>query len=205
MNAVVKGDGEIVGITENDDALRRWMVAGPETARMLLEYHDKNSKSHAPKGNHHEQVPHIQKLFLNNVKSIVTSFEEVGNPFADTSQDLYTLDSKAIMPESVKIMVQSAKEIGKAQFQNYVSQRIHGDRTTFNDAIKKNNLATFSSHSEKRISKPSAKINNLHRDVSLFSRLYIASQTRDSDMDDFFAHENHPWPPSLASNGIMHS
>ena len=24
-------------------------------------------------------------------------------------------------------------------------------------------------------------------------------------MDDFFAHENHPWPPSLASNGIMHS
>ena len=109
------------------------------------------------------------------------------------------------MPESVKIMVQSAKEIGKAQFQNCVSQRIHGDRTTFNDAIKKNNLATFSSHSEKRISKPSAKINNLHRDDSLFSRLYIASQTRDSDMDDFFAHENHPWPPSLASNGIMHS
>ena len=55
------------------------------------------------------------------------------------------------------------------------------------------------------MSKPSAKINNLHRDVSLFSRLYIASQTRDSDMDDFFAHENHRWPPSLASNGIMHS
>ena len=55
------------------------------------------------------------------------------------------------------------------------------------------------------MSKPSARINNLHRDVNLFSRLYIASQTRDSDMDDFFAHENHPWPPSLASNGIMHS
>ena len=24
-------------------------------------------------------------------------------------------------------------------------------------------------------------------------------------MDNFFAHENHPWPPSLASNWIMHS
>ncbi len=24
-------------------------------------------------------------------------------------------------------------------------------------------------------------------------------------MDNFFAHENHPWPPSLASNGKMHS
>ena len=42
LNAVVKGDGEIVGIAENDDALRRWMVAGPETARMLSEYHEKN-------------------------------------------------------------------------------------------------------------------------------------------------------------------
>jgi hypothetical protein len=49
LNAVVKGDSGIVGITENDEALRRWMVAGPETARMLSEYHDKNSRSHAQK------------------------------------------------------------------------------------------------------------------------------------------------------------
>ena len=41
--------------------------------------------------------------------------------------------------------------------------------------------------------------------MNLFSRLYIAGQTRESDMENFFAHENHPWPPSLATNGIMHS
>ena len=35
--------------------------------------------------------------------------------------------------------------------------------------------------------------------------MYIACQARESDMDSFFSHENHPWPPSLASNGIMHS
>ena len=72
----------------NDDALRRWMVAGPETARMLSEYKEKHSRNDTPKGNHHEQVPHMQKLFLNNVKSMITSFEDAGNPFADTSQDL---------------------------------------------------------------------------------------------------------------------
>ena len=33
--------------------------------------------------------------------------------------------------------------------------------------------------------------------------VYFPDLTRDSDMDDFFAHENDPWPP--ASNGIMHS
>ena len=34
FNAVAKGDGGIIGITENDAELRRWMVAGPETARV---------------------------------------------------------------------------------------------------------------------------------------------------------------------------
>lgn len=33
----------------------------------------------------------------------------------------------------------------------------------------------------------------------------IASQTREVDMENFFAHENHPRPLSLASNGVMHS
>ena len=34
--------------------------------------------------------------------------------------------------------------------------------------------------------------------------MYISCQSRDSDMDSFFAHENHTWSLSLASNGIMH-
>ena len=34
--------------------------------------------------------------------------------------------------------------------------------------------------------------------------MYISCQARDSDINVFFAHENHAWPPSLASNGIMH-
>ena len=32
----------------------------------------------------------------------------------------------------------------------------------------------------------------------------ISSQARDSDLDAFFQHEKHAWPPQLASNSIMH-
>ena len=32
---------------------------------------------------------------------------------------------------------------------------------------------------------------------------YIASQFRDGDLDDFFSHENHPWPPSLLEHGRL--
>lgn len=34
--------------------------------------------------------------------------------------------------------------------------------------------------------------------------MYIASQFRDGDLEDFFAHENQPWPPSLSEHGKLH-
>ena len=36
LNAMVKGDGGVIGITENEAALKRWMVAGPEVARLFM-------------------------------------------------------------------------------------------------------------------------------------------------------------------------
>ena len=61
LNAMVKGDGGVIGITENDDTLRRWSVAGPETTRVLAEYSEGRSKEPNIEGNHHERIPSIQK------------------------------------------------------------------------------------------------------------------------------------------------
>ncbi len=47
------------------------------------------------------------------------------------------------------------------------------------------------------------KNNNLKSDVCLFSHLYISSTIRGGDLDEFFSHENHPWPPSLSDNGKL--
>ena len=38
----------------------------------------------------------------------------------------------------------------------------------------------------------------LKDDCALFSRLYIACQSREWNLQEFFKHENHPWPPPLA-------
>ena len=43
LNAMVKGDGELIGITESESALKSWMVTGPEVARLLTEYEGKHS------------------------------------------------------------------------------------------------------------------------------------------------------------------
>ena len=43
----------------------------------------------------------------------------------------------------------------------------------------------------------------LKSEASLFARLYVACQTRDGDMDNFFNLVNQPFPPSLLSFGQL--
>ena len=64
MNASVKGDGGIIGITENPQALRRWEVAGPEVARMIEEFEKlPGIPDTSATGRHHEQMKHVQSKF----------------------------------------------------------------------------------------------------------------------------------------------
>ena len=44
---------------------------------------------------------------------------------------------------------------------------------------------------------------SLKNDCTLFGRLYIASQCRGGELDDFFSHENLPWPPSISEDGAL--
>uniref|UniRef100_UPI00358F6B91 uncharacterized protein n=1 Tax=Myxine glutinosa TaxID=7769 RepID=UPI00358F6B91 len=52
-------------------------------------------------------------------------------------------------------------------------------------------------------SKAKQIVTSLKSDCALFSRLYIACQTRDGDLDNFFQHENHAYPPSLSQLGKL--
>ena len=45
VNASVKGEGGAVGLTENPAALRRWMIAGPEVARIIQEFEETFQRS----------------------------------------------------------------------------------------------------------------------------------------------------------------
>ena len=36
----MKGNGRAVGLTENPKAFKRWIIAGPEQAKLLTEFED---------------------------------------------------------------------------------------------------------------------------------------------------------------------
>ena len=58
-NKIIKGDGGAVGLTENPSQLLRWMVSGPEVARVIDEFKSseeqtKKQQSEGPDFRHHE-------------------------------------------------------------------------------------------------------------------------------------------------------
>ncbi|VDI22411.1 Hypothetical predicted protein [Mytilus galloprovincialis] len=111
-NAVIKSDGGAVGLTENPVALRRWMIAGPEMARLTKEFESTVSDFEVEEDeHHHENKTSVQKSFLKDIWSMVEVMNELGNPFMEDSQDLLVLDTKDIAPTSVVDTIRKIEKI----------------------------------------------------------------------------------------------
>ena len=142
----------IIGITENDSALRRWMIAGPELARILHDIENCTSPTIICSDRHHEKIVSTQKRFATNVRSVIEVFNEFGNPFTETSDNLFALDTKVIMSENVIDNITTAEPMGREQYESFVESHLLTMDKPFNDNIKKNNLQFFKSGERKNSS-----------------------------------------------------
>ena len=183
------------------------MVAGPEIARLVTEFEedfDENGTildvTHPD--HHHEQTKSVQKKFVHDVQSLVTTIEQMGNPFMEDSMDLLNLNSKAVMPEKVVKSLKNMYSLGKERYYQFMEERLKSNLRSIGDTIPRNNFAMFSKPGTEK-TKVAGRLTELKNDRALFSRLYIASQTREGDVDEFFRHENQSTPPSLAIGGQM--
>lgn len=201
QNEMIKGEGGAVGLTEDPAALRRWMIAGPEVARVVTEFEETFIKSNTEDTRHHEQIPGVQSSFAKDVRALVDTIEAMGNPFLEDSMDMIVLDTKDVMPEIVAESVTNAHQIGQSQCDKYTQQILKDCSKSITDTIHRNNLQLFGTPSQKPRSKVQQQISVLKNDCNLFSRLYISCQSRDGNMEEFFKHENQACPPSLSSGG----
>lgn len=204
-NEIIKGDGGAVGLTENEAALRRWMVAGPEVARVVKEFEVSFEAKKTTSTEHHEQTLSIQKSFSKDVTSLVNVIEEYGNPFLEKSKDLIVLDTKEIMPEQVRKSVYEAKDQGEALYNKFVKERLEKCTTALSDTITRTNLSLFGTYQETTPGKMKSKVASLKSDCNLFARLYIACQSREGNLQEFFKHENSSCSPSLSCGNKMRS
>lgn len=85
-NAMVRGDGGAVGLTETPAALWRWMIFGPEVARLIAEFEafsDTDEEMKPGSTKHHEDAKSTQLSFAKYVKSLILVIDDMGNPFTD--------------------------------------------------------------------------------------------------------------------------
>jgi len=187
---------------------RRWMLSGPEMARLLKQFEKEcirgDSTEMSSKLHHHEQGLSTQKTFQQQVVSLTETIMRMGNPFLDIVPDLVTLDSRTCTAESVVTTVRNLEETGKKQYRDFVKNVLQEHSHSIHDPIKKNSLALFRKLHCKTNSTQGKRTKVLQNNVALFGQLYISMHNRDTDLDEFFAHEIQSFPHSLSDIGKLH-
>ena len=174
-NAFVKGSGGCIGLTENPAAFKRWMLSGPELARLQRKF-EKDYFSHANSDNlknfeNHEEGLATQKAFQKQVISLLKTFERMGNPFLDDFPELVTLDNRNCVDESVALAMYTLENTGIKQYQDYVTKVLEDRTVSIHEPIKRNSLALFKRPQVKAISKQGKKMKVLQNNVALFGQL----------------------------------
>ena len=87
-NAIVKGDGGNIGLTENPPALQKWAVIGPEKSTLLVMSEETFMEVVQPDYKHHEEGAASQTELCRETCALIEYFEEFGNPFLETGSEL---------------------------------------------------------------------------------------------------------------------
>ena len=154
--------------------------------------------------NPHLNLASTQHTFAMDVLSLLATCEDMGNPFLEDNGDMLTLDTKVIMNKDAIRTVNAVEEIGQRQFSECVEDRLNiASNKPISDIVSKNKLALFSTPQTKQISRSNEQVASLKTNCTLFSRFYIACQTRQSNLDSFFEHENQACPPSISDMGQL--
>ena len=127
----------------------------------------------------------MQSAFLKYVQSITVVTQYMDNQCLEEPIDIWVL------------------YVGQDQYSRCVDEPLSKCVTTVTDPLSKNKLPLFSYTAVKGPSKGSLQLLSMKSDCNVFSRLCLACQARDGDVNKFVCHGNHPCPPSLSLGGKL--
>ena len=145
-NAIVKGSGGAVGLTQNSSAFKKWLLAGPEQARLIQAFEKQFLVEKEGECFHRDEGLSTQKTFKLHVLSLVEAIKDMSNPFLDQSEELLMLGSGNVMDESVVETVRKIEELGKEQFTSYYKSVLVDCSHSIHEPIKK--TASHSSNAQ---------------------------------------------------------
>ena len=82
-NKIINSVGGAVGLTENPRALKKWMISGPEQARLLKEFEHTCNDDSVDDSSHEEGLS-TQKTFKMQVNKLCLTISDFANPFFES-------------------------------------------------------------------------------------------------------------------------
>ena len=112
-----------MGLTHNPHALNRWMLAGPEQARLIHDFEELFIPSNADFDfRHHEEREREapQRRFQEQIHDLQSTIQnEFSNPFMDKCPELVILDTRYCADDTVIKTIQDIKCIGQKQYEKF--------------------------------------------------------------------------------------
>ena len=108
--------------------------------------------------------------------------EEIENPFEEEGKELSVLDTMVVADEEGVSRMQNIEELGRKQCDAFIPER----KKPLDDPITRNTLSFFETPRKKKTSKAHQQLSSMKNGCSLFSRLFIACQTRMETWMNFF-------------------
>ena len=178
------------------------MPYGPEAAQIIAHFDDEYFSDNGPDDTknvaNHDTEKASQRRFHHQVHSLVDVIQSMDNPFLDDFPHVVVLDSRDSMDVSAAETVRSFQDT----YDKYLIQVVVDQTKSIHEPLKKNNLTTFKIPHQKTTSKQQEAISTL-QNVAFFAQLYIAMQSRESDLEEFFLHEIQSFPPFMSEFGKL--
>jgi len=108
--------------TESPTAFQRWMVSGPESARLLGEFQVQCLVENDPDAEkslkNHESGNSAQKTFRTQVLKLADAMKALGNPFQEDVEELVNIGTDDCASEEVVKALRSMEILGQNQYKN---------------------------------------------------------------------------------------
>jgi len=178
--------GGITGLTQNESALNRFLLATPELTRIVTEFqHRYSSAADATSKEHYQLTGTIALRIANNAEKIRCGIEEHcgGSPFVD-QKPLVNLVSMMAIPDAAKNDILNRDEKGQARYEEFVRYRMtDGSQASLWDRVEKLNLKTYSTLLKKATIAVGNKVVKLREDRQLLARFLVIQQSRPQLVD----------------------
>ena len=109
-------------------------------ARVIEEFTASGDSRKYTDARHHEKNKHTQKRILRDIKSLISTTDDMGNPVWETSSDLLVLDTRDVADKSIADGIHTIENIGKKQYDAYVRERLIDQVRPISDPIKRENI-----------------------------------------------------------------